>query len=139
MGIRRKARESALQMLYQLDMSGQDLRDVLSTSGIMGALDPEVRQFAKMLVEGVMRDLKEIDALISAHSTNWKISRMAAVDKNILRMAVYELKNFSDIPMKVTINEAVEIAKRYGSSESGAFVNGVLDNIAQEIKKNQDP
>ncbi|MFH1830193.1 MAG: transcription antitermination factor NusB [Pseudomonadota bacterium] len=137
MGIRRKARESALQMLYQLDMSGQDLNDAMASSGALANLDAEVRQFAQQLVNGVVGDLAEIDKLIAAHSTNWKISRMAAVDKNILRMAVYELKNFSDIPIKVTINEAVEIAKRFGSGESGAFVNGILDNIAQDFKKDK--
>ncbi len=137
MGIRRKARESALQMLYQLDMSGQDLNEVLASSGVLKNLDAEVKQFAQTLVSGVVRDLAEIDKLIAMHSTNWKLSRMAAVDKNILRMAVFELKSFSDIPVKVTINEAVEIAKRFGSSESGAFVNGILDNIAQVIKKDK--
>ena len=137
MGIRRKARESALQMLYQMDMSGQELSEVLASSDVLKNLDADVRQFTQTLVQGVMSDLGEIDKLIALHSTNWKLSRMAAVDKNILRMAVFELKRFSDIPVKVTINEAVEIAKRFGSSDSGAFVNGILDNIASGIKKDQ--
>lgn len=137
MGIRRKARESALQMLYQMDMSGQDLNEVLANSDVLKKLDADVRQFTQALVKGVVSDLGEIDKLIALHSTNWKLSRMAAVDKNILRMAVFELKSFSDIPVKVTINEAVEIAKRFGSSDSGAFVNGILDNIASGIKKDK--
>ena len=134
MGTRRQARESALQMLYQFELSGGD-PEVLLGSEVMDGLSPEVRDFAIDLVKGVRENLAEIDGLIQSHSTNWKLTRMAAVDKNILRVAVFELKNRSDIPMKVTINEAVEIAKKFGSTESGAFVNGILDNIAQEIRK----
>lgn len=134
MGTRRQARESALQMLYQFELSGGD-PEVLLGAEVMEELSPEVRDFAVDLVRGVRENLAEIDDLIQSHSTNWKLARMAAVDKNILRVAVFELKNRSDIPVKVTINEAVEIAKKFGSTESGAFVNGILDNIAQEIRK----
>ena len=134
MGTRRKARESALQMLYQFEMSGHD-PEVLMGSEVMEDLVPEVAEFATGLVNGVKENLGEIDELISLHSTNWKLTRMAAVDKNILRVAVFELMNCEDIPTKVTINEAVEIAKKFGSTDSGAFVNGILDNIAQEIRK----
>ena len=134
MGTRRQARESALQMLYQFELSGGD-PEVLLGSEVMDGLSPEVRDFATDLVKGVRDNLAEIDGLIQSHSTNWKLARMAAVDKNILRVAVFELKNRSDIPVKVTINEAVEIAKKFGSTESGAFVNGILDNIAHEIRK----
>lgn len=134
MGTRRQARESALQMLYQFELSGGD-PEVLLGSEVMDGLSPEVRDFATDLVKGVRDNLAEIDGLIQSHSTNWKLARMAAVDKNILRVAVFELKNRSDIPVKVTINEAVEIAKKFGSTDSGAFVNGILDNIAHEIRK----
>jgi N utilization substance protein B len=134
MGTRRQARESALQMLYQFELSGGDPK-VLLGSEAMDGLSTEVREFAADLVKGVRENLEEIDGLIQSHSTNWKLARMAAVDKNILRVAVFELKNRSDIPVKVTINEAVEIAKKFGSTESGAFVNGILDNIAHEIRK----
>ena len=135
MGIRRQARECALQMLYQLDLSGLAAREVIRRFWEVSEAAPEVRAFAQSVVEGVAGQLDGIDERISAHSTNWKVSRMAAVDKNILRMAVYELTSCPDIPVKVTINEAVEIAKRFGSAESGAFVNGILDNIAREISK----
>jgi N utilization substance protein B len=121
-------------MLYQFELSGGDPEFLLGTE-VMEELGPEVRDFAVDLVKGVRENLAEIDGLIQSHSTNWKLARMAAVDKNILRVAVFELKNRSDIPTKVTINEAVEIAKKFGSTESGAFVNGILDNIAQEIRK----
>jgi N utilization substance protein B len=134
MGTRRQARESALQILYQFELGGGD-PEVLLGSEVMEGLSAEVKEFATDLVKGVRENLAEIDGLIQSHSTNWKLARMAAVDKNILRVAVFELKNRSDIPTKVTINEAVEIAKKFGSTESGAFVNGILDNIAQEIRK----
>lgn len=134
MGTRRQARESALQMLYQFELSGGDPEALLG-SEVMEGLSSDVRDFAVDLVRGVRENLAEIDGLIQSHSTNWKLARMAAVDKNILRVAVFELKNRPDIPTKVTINEAVEIAKKFGSTESGAFVNGILDNIAQEIRK----
>ena len=134
MGTRRQARESALQVLYQLEMSGEESPSLFDAE-VLSELGPEVKEFASGLVDGVKEHMGEIDELISTHSTNWKLSRMAAVDKNILRIAVFELKSRPDIPTKVTINEAVEIAKRFGSSDSGAFVNGILDNIAQEIRK----
>jgi len=121
-------------MLYQFELSGGDPEALLG-SEVMEGLSSDVRDFAVDLVRGVRENLAEIDGLIQSHSTNWKLARMAAVDKNILRVAVFELKNRPDIPTKVTINEAVEIAKKFGSTESGAFVNGILDNIAQEIRK----
>lgn len=142
MGTRRQARECALQMLYQRDLSGLGSSDVITRfwAGAGGGgeerpSDDEVRRFANELVEGVAENLAHIDELLAEHSTNWKISRMAAVDKNILRMAVFELQFLEDIPVKVTINEAVEIAKRFGTAESGAFVNGILDNIARGVEK----
>ncbi len=135
MGIRRQARESALQMLYQLDVGGQKARDIINTFWQGSDAAKDEREFANHIFEGVSGELEAIDETIAAHSLNWKISRMASVDKNILRMAVFELTRCPDIPVKVTINEAVEIAKRFGSAESGAFVNGILDNIARGIVK----
>lgn len=135
MGIRRQAREYALQMLYQMDLSGQDVREVARSFWMVNDAPKEVREFVRRLVDGVSERLNALDELISQHSTNWKVSRMAAVDKNILRMAAFELTDCPEIPVKVTINEAVEIAKRFGSAESGAFVNGILDNIARGIVK----
>lgn len=133
MGIRRKARECALQILYQLDMGAGDIRGAMFDYWKDSDAAGDVRRFAEEIVEGVVNNREAIDESIAKNSTNWKLSRMAAVDKNILRMAVYELTYRSDIPVKVTINEAVEIAKRYGTSDSGAFVNGVLDNIAKGV------
>jgi N utilization substance protein B len=122
-------------MLYQLDMSDAPPREVIRGYWEGNDTDEDVRLFANELVEGVKSHLEEIDGLLAAHSTNWKISRMAAVDKNILRIAAYELVHRADIPVKVTINEAVEIAKRFGTAESGAFVNGILDNIGRGVGK----
>lgn len=122
-------------MLYQMDLGGQVSREVIRTYWAENDATPEVRAFANRLVEGVSSGLAGIDELISQHSTNWKVSRMASVDKNILRMAAFELTDCPEIPVKVTINEAVEIAKRFGSAESGAFVNGILDNIAKGVVK----
>ena len=132
MGSRRKARECSLQLLYQLDVGGGKVQEALETYWAVQEADEDVRQFATALVEGVIKNLPSIDEIISAYSTNWKVSRMASIDKNILRLAVYELTRCDDIPVKVTINEAVEIAKSYGTEESGAFVNGILDNVAKK-------
>jgi len=90
-----------------------------------------VKKFADQLVEGVTKNIKEIDAAISKYATNWQISRMAVVDRNILRLATFELLYLVDIPPKVSINEAVDIAKKYGDIDSGKFVNGILDKISR--------
>ncbi|OGQ04662.1 MAG: transcription antitermination factor NusB [Deltaproteobacteria bacterium RIFCSPLOWO2_01_44_7] len=136
MGTRRLARESALQMLYQIEMSGGALQDVVK--GFWERQKdfvPEVQEFADRLVSGVLEEKELVDDFIVRHSTHWKLSRMSAVDKNILRIAVYELKSCKDIPLKVTLNEAIEIAKKFGTEESSSFINGVLDKIAKELEK----
>lgn len=136
MGSRRHSREYALQMLYQFELSGDTLPHIFNHywKGQAEA-DEETRLFAESLVQGVATQQQEIDEFIGKFSTHWKLNRMAAVDKNILRLAIFELKNCKDIPLKVTLNEAIEIAKKFGSEESGSFINGVLDKIAKEIKK----
>lgn len=135
MGSRRKARECALQVLFQVDFLEQEPHQLLSLFWQSHPAKAEVRDFAERLVEGVWRNRAEIDALIQSHSTNWRLDRMPAVDRNILRLATYELLFERDIVSSVTLNEAIEIAKRFGTEESGAFVNGVLDPIAQDLKK----
>jgi N utilization substance protein B len=138
MGSRRKSRECALQLLYQMEMGGQSLQDAVSLFWQSHDADEDVRIFADQLVAGVNGHLDEIDEVLSVFSTNWKISRMASIDKNILRIAIYELIHCPDIPVKVTINEAVEIAKSFGTAESGAFVNGILDNVAKKYAAQKD-
>ena len=133
MGNRRKARGLALQIIYQHDIGSRTLDDILRSFWESQGLPPaEVRAFAEDLAAGVRDHLEEIDALAGEYSSHWDLERMAAVDRNILRLAVYELIYRDDIPPKVTINEFVDMAKKFSTEDSGAFVNGVLDRIFQE-------
>ncbi len=133
MRARSKARELALQMLYQLDMVKIDPEQALEAATEGGPLPQEVRDFALQLTRGAAEKKEEIDEHLKSASMHWSIERMAIIDKNILRMAVYELKYISDIPYKVTINEAVELAKKFGGENSPAFVNGILDKVNREV------
>ena len=137
MGNRRIAREIALQLLYETEMKGSEPRAVLELywAGQAEPEDPEVRKFTTELLEGTYRNRKEIDAIIEKHSLHWKLVRMAVVDRNILRLAVYELLYLHDTPTNVILNEAIEIAKKFGTEESGSFINGILDKIAKEVRK----
>ncbi len=132
MGHRRQSRECALQLLFQVEFSHQPPLDIVKLFWEENHHSEEVRLFSDELFLGTMRNLKEIDFLIESCSTNWKLSRMASVDRNILRMAAFELIYLEGIPSSVTINEAVEIAKKYGTEESPSFINGILDKIAKE-------
>jgi N utilization substance protein B len=128
---RTKARERALQALYQIDVSATDLEEALSRFWkSFEPVEQEVRELAEVLVRGVAEHRREVDAAIESVSTNWRLDRMAKVDRNVLRLATYELIHSADVPVKVAINEAIELGKKYGSESSGAFVNGVLDKIA---------
>ena len=131
MGIRRKGRELALQALYQMEMSGdRSPRGLeLFLRNFMG--NPKAKDFARRLVLGVIAHREEIDRLIEQSAEHWKLSRMAKVDLTILRMAAYEMLFCPDIPISVSMDEAIEIGKRYGSEDSSTFINGVLDQIAQ--------
>lgn len=144
MGNRRKAREMALQILYQLDVQ-ERLTDDQALALFWQhfahedeELDEGTREFADALVRSVRTHLEEIDALITRASRNWRIERMARVDRNLLRLALGELKYSRDVPGKVAINEAIEIAKRYGTAESPAFVNGILDRCLAELGPGPD-
>ena len=140
MGSRTKARECALQALYQLDLSGGDAREAVR--GVLAHFeeaDASTERFADELVRGVQSERAQIDALIQTSSTHWKLDRMARVDRNILRLAVYEILRRADVPVRVTLNEAIELGKKYGSEESSAFVNGVLDRIAHMQLPNATP
>lgn len=131
MASRTKARECALQALYQLDTSGGTPEAALA--GLFAHFeeaDAADRAFAEQLVRGVQGERVAFDEIIQRYSQNWKLERMARVDRNILRLAVFELLRRADVPIKVTLNEAVELGKKFGSEESSAFVNGVLDRIA---------
>jgi transcription antitermination protein NusB len=131
MGVRRESRELAVQMLYALDSNPSvGLREMMR---MFREEQPEVsdrlREFAEGLVQGVQEQREVIDAAIKARSKNWSLTRMPRVDLNIMRVAAYELMFRADIPKKVSINEAIEIARRFGDKDSPAFVNGILDEI----------
>jgi len=133
MGIRRVARECAVQMLYQRDIGKHDCRYILNSFWEMNEHSPQVREFATRLFEGSVARLKEIDELIQSHAENWRLSRMAAVDRNILRLAVYELLSEEKTPSTVVINEALEVARKFSTHESAQFVNGILDSIRKHL------
>jgi len=127
MGHRRKAREIALQVLYQIDVSKIDVDEAIELfRGSLGMPQESVR-FSTQLIKCTLDHIKEIDDLIRNCSEHWSLERMSTVDKNILRMAVCEFLYCDDIPPKVTLNEAIDIGKNYGSDNSGSFINGILD------------
>ncbi len=133
MGVRREGRELALQMLYALDINPLEQREALQLFRDNTRAAGNVRVFAEDLVAGVVANLAAIDGAIEAKSKNWALGRMARVDLSILRLAVYELLFRPDIPKNVTINEAIEVAKKFGTEDSPAFVNGILDEVASTI------
>jgi len=132
MGSRREARELALQALYQLDVAGEGDPGLALFWSYFDA-EREVQAFARELVEGVAAHRERIDALIAASAEHWRLPRLSRVDLSLLRLATFELLARPDIPPSVAIDEAIEIARRFGSEDSPAFVNGVLDHIAQVL------
>ena len=129
------AREFALQLLYQIDITRDECETCLINfwqSHIQEDVAEDIREFTGQLVKGVMQNIGSIDSKISKYATNWQLQRMAVVDRNILRMSCFELTFCQDIPPKVSINEAVELAKKYSGIEAGKFVNAILDKIKQE-------
>ncbi len=129
MGARRKARELALQMLFQYDMSGNEPDMIVTTFDDLQKSKPNTREFAIKILRGTVDHLSEIDDMIQAQAENWRLSRMAVVDRNIIRMSVYEFLHETDTPKLVIIDEAIEIAKKYGTQKSSQFINGILDGI----------
>jgi N utilization substance protein B len=133
---RRKAREFALQMLFQLDIRKEKpTLTLFKRFWTEFEPDNEVRAFTEEIVKGTFKHMKVINMKILASAKNWSLDRMATVDRNVLRMAAYEILYRMDIPPSVTINEAIELAKKFGTDESGAFVNGILDNVARMAGK----
>src|SRR6266700_1911183 len=135
MGRRRQSRETALQLLYALDITRVNVREVLCAGWTAKMLYPEIRDFTTTLITGVIEHRDEIDAFIQECSTNWSLERIGLVERNILRFAIYELGFLPDIPPNVTINEAVEVAKKYGTEEAPAFINGILDRIKHMVEQ----
>ena len=142
---RRRSRQVALQVLYAIDLgearrSGTPRKTEEALEGIAENFElPEgARAFAKALVHGIVLHRAELDALLSAHATNWRLSRMAVVDRNILRIGAYELAH-TDAPARVVLDEAIELARRFGDDPSPSFVNGVLDAVASAVGGGEEP
>ena len=143
MGQRRKSREIALQMLYQMEMTGQPPREVIDLYYELASGDDEknpdpasvVRPFAEELVNGVYDHRGELDRMIVEASENWRLERMSIIDRNVLRIALYEMLYRLEIPPKVSLNEAIDLGKTFGSPDSGAFINGILDHLLPEVSK----
>lgn len=133
MGARRSGREAALQMLFAMEASGQEPEQVIPAFWRNFEGDPEGRTYAEALVRGIGPLLADLDKRISSASTNWRIERMSRVDRNLLRLGTYELAHRPDVPRAVVLDEAVELAKSFGSEDSSVFVNGVLARIADDL------
>jgi len=130
---RRKSREFALQVLYQLNITKQEAITALTRFQEHFAPNGEADEFLEHLVLGVLEHCQEFDRLIEQYSENWRLDRINMIDRNILRMALFELLYCEGIPPKVTMNEAIDLGKRYGSEDSGSFINGILDRIQNEV------
>ncbi|HOP73513.1 MAG TPA: transcription antitermination factor NusB [Bacillota bacterium] len=127
------AREMAFKLLFQTDVGRNPWQQAMARMVEEEPLPEKSREFLEQLVKGTLQHLKEIDQLITQHSREWTLERMANTDRNILRMAIYEIKYIEDVPAGAAINEAVELAKRYGDENSGKFVNGILGQIVREM------
>jgi N utilization substance protein B len=133
LGRRRKSREFALQVLYQLNITKQNVITALTQFQEHFLSNGKTDAFLRRLVLGVLEHFPELDRLIEKYSENWRLDRINIIDRNILRMALFELLYCEEIPPKVTINEAIDLGKRYGSEDSGSFINGILDRIQNEV------
>ncbi len=137
---RTKAREHALKILYAIDITGEDpVKCIEAFWKDSDESDKELKKFTDAIVLGFYRNSELIDSVITEHTTNWQLKRMAVIDRNVLRAATYELLFCEDIPPKVAINEAIDIVKKYGDKDSGKFVNGVLDKISKTPKAKKQP
>ena len=125
----------ALQILYALEISGQGAQESIRRIGKCFRYPESAWEYAKHIVLGVEEHQEAIDGAIQESSEHWRLQRMACVDRNLLRLAVFELKFCPDVPKKVTLNEAVDLGKKFGSEDSGAFINGVLDRVATFLEK----
>ena len=134
MSLRRKSREFALQMLFQWDLHPQEPAQMEGNFWKNARAEKKTREFANQLFEGAAASAKTLDAMIEQHAKNWKLERLAAIDRNILRLGIYELQQ-GDVPAKVVINEAVELAKKFSTEEAAPFINGILDAVAKTIDK----
>ena len=140
MGARRRARECALQMLFSYDVTHSSVEELIETYwGEMAEAAEDVRGFANELVTGTISHLGEIDELIRLRTEHWRITRMAIVDRNLLRLAIFEFLYQPTTPMTVAINEALEIARRFSTHEATQFINGILDAIKRDVESQTVP
>ncbi len=139
MGKRRKARECALQILFQQEITGDELSVILQDYWSRQTVPAETREYSEWLVKGIQEHLAEIDRLIQQVSRNWKLERMAIVDRNILRLAVFEMLFEKNLDPPIIIDEAIEIAKKYSGEEAAHFVNGVLDGVRRRLQGENPP
>lgn len=137
MGNRRRSRELAMQALFYVDMRQNKSEEILGLYLQSFTPSKKVLPFFLELVNGVIREKDQIDTMIERFSSNWKMSRMSCVDRNIMRIAVYEMLYCSDIPLKVSINEAIDVGKKFGTEESGAFINGILDSVRLVLEEEE--
>jgi len=137
MSSRHRAREYVLKALYAYELGEQSREEVCESIIAHGGLDDTDFDFARDLFVKTVDRIREIDDYISSLATNWNLERLAVVDKNILRIAICEVKNIPDIPIKVAVNEAIELAKKYSTMESAAFVNGILDRVMREFEESE--
>lgn len=138
MATRRRGREAALQLLYAVEITHADVEEVLASSWANTLTAARTRAFTGDLLRGVIASRDEIDALIREWSANWSLERIGLVERNILRFAIYELLFMPEIPPNVTINEAIEVAKRYGAEDAPSFINGILDRIKNQVAPSED-
>ena len=136
MSLRRKAREYALQILFQYDLVNGNLNEIMEEFWKDKKVNSKIVSFCNQLINGTIDNLKEIDKCISQHSLNWKLERMSTVDRNVLRIATYELLFQKETPAPVVINEAIEVAKKFGTEDSAKFINGILDAIRRSLEEN---
>ncbi len=134
MGARRKARELALQMLYEHDVSGTAPREMFVRSEDLQKAPDDIRNFTERLVSGTLDHRDDLDAIISRQADHWRLTRMPVVDRNILRLALFELLHEPDTPQPVVIDEALEIAKRFSTPKSSQFINGILDGVLKAAR-----
>jgi N utilization substance protein B len=137
MGIRRRARELAMQALFYMDVNRNASPQMLQRFCENFIPPQKTRPFFMKLVNGVLESQPQIDELIERFSKNWRVKRMAGVDRNVMRIAVFEMLFCHDIPPKVSINEAIDVGKKFGTEESGAFINGIVDRIRIAIEKGE--
>lgn len=134
MGLRRKARETALQMLFQWDITKDSPDRIVETFWELHEVQDDMREFAQQLFVGTVDRVEDIDRLIRKHAEHWRLDRMATVDRNLLRLAVFEFLAEVDTPKTIVIDEAIEISRRFSSQESPQFINGILDGIKRELE-----